>query len=54
MLSYNFYIMLHGHGNIKMNTIRGYVTNSLKYTRHMYQTRLSDTTRLHDRSIRAT
>jgi len=41
--------MLHRHGNIEMDTIRGYVTNSLKYTGHV-----SDTTRLHDRSVNAT
>jgi len=45
---------LHGHGNIEMATTRGYVTNSLKYTRHACPTRLSDTTRLQDRSVRAT
>jgi len=35
--------MLHGHGNIEMNTMRGFMANSYKYTRHLCPTRVSDT-----------
>jgi len=45
--------MLHGHDNIEVDTTRGYMTNFLKYTRHVCLTRVSDTTQLHDRSVRA-
>jgi len=31
--------MLHGQDNIEMDTTRGYVTNSLKYTWHVCLTR---------------
>jgi len=34
--------MLHGHDNIEMDTIRGYMTNSLKYTRHVCPIQVSD------------
>jgi len=36
-------MMLHGRGNIEMDTTRGYVTNSLNYTRYVCPTRVSDT-----------
>ena len=47
----NSHFMLHGHGNIEMDTTCGYMTNSLKYTRHACPTRMSDMTRLHDRNV---
>ena len=45
--------MLHGHGNVEMDTTCGRMANSLKDT----DTRVghvSDTTRLYDRSVSAT
>ena len=45
--------MLHGHGNIKMDTTHGYVADS-KNTHDTYARHVSDTTRLHDRSVCAT
>jgi len=35
--------MLHGHDNIEMDTTRGHMTNSLKYTRHVCPTLGHDT-----------
>jgi len=49
--------MFHGHGNIEMDTTREHMTNSLKYTTQVSNTRVehvSDTTQLHDRSVHVT
>jgi len=50
--------MLHGHGNVEMDKTRGHIANSYKYTwTRVSDTRvkhISDTTRLHDRSVCAT
>ena len=41
----NYEAMMHGHDNIEMDTTRGHITNSLKYTRHACLTRFGhDTT----------
>ena len=45
--------MLHGHDNIEMNTTHGHVTNSLN-THDTCVGHVSDTARLHDKSVRAT
>ena len=47
-------LMLHEHSNIEMDTTRKHMINSIKYTRHVCWTLMSDTTQLHNRRVHAT